>query len=764
VRGEHVATGLYLIPFLIDSVDSEGNSVYWYAAHSECSKFIEWEQSERRKTDCAYVAELIESRVSSFFLKLYIYTVNFFANENYFSDEYDAPLRCAFKHRRYDFLEWAVSYFFQECPYSRDSMPNNLLIFDTDDFDDYSAFISALLEMRSYFKNFIEVYLEDKKDDTSDDADKRLRDQRKEFVRLLMESASVGVLSAFINGDVSFLVYEYYHFNFDKKEDAGASRGNNYCSNPLMFAAKDGSIELFAWILTMLSDGSVDPLKLLKATAVTGRLDVVIYFVNETIRGGKLSSTLKQPLDGVMLLQAAVDACGHGRYGKPKDYLSSFRPEIVKFLTQKAAGIGQDVNEYIDTGSIDNTKFYDSVLARAVVNLFFRSDVESCWDLVTWLLDQKGVDINKKNDKIDPDDNGCNTLTRKLLSDIGFMSSDREGLSSVDMNYVAVLKHLLKRGLDVRQDGDWAVHKLCGNLIYHSSEESSALVNLMQIVRFFSEELGISLQKIPVNFKVPQIFKKVQDEQKERWRLAATLSQGLPLATIAAQIEADEQRDALFTAKYEKGRSLLHYAALNDRDDVIDWLVSAHGLDVGAVDGEGVSVFEMARRAGASKAMRAIATIRARVLIPDFCARRYRLCRARREWQGRRAAAVLIQKRVQLHQAYQLCGPFLRERRGSWQRFQGIWRGAIAAIEEAVVLGRHGVEASWTEAKADCDMYSTLRLDSSSSSPSSTGGGNSDDPLMQELMTKAAVADTDTAIGDDDSSNRAYYITHSRSC
>jgi hypothetical protein len=282
----------------------------------------------------------------------------------------------------------------------------------------------------------------------------------------------------------------------------------------------------------------------------------------------------------------------------------------------------------------------------------------------------------------------------------------------------------------------------------------------MQIVRFLSEELGLSLQKVPVSFKVSQIFKQLQAEQKERWRLAATLSQGLPLATIVAQIEADEQRDALFTAKYEKGRSLLHYAALNDRDDVIDWLVSAHGLDVCALDGEGVSVFEMARRAGASKAMRAIATIRARVLIPDFCARRYRFRRARREWQGRRAAAVLIQKRVRLHQAYQLCGSFLREKRGSWQRFQGIWRGAITAIEEALMLGR-GVEASWMEAKADCDMYSTMRLDGSSSSrpPSSVDeAATSDDPLMQELMTKAAVADTGTAKDDDDGDDADVYL------
>jgi hypothetical protein len=112
---------------------------------------------------------------------------------------------------------------------------------------------------------------------------------------------------------------------------------------------------------------------------------------------------------------------------------------------------------------------------------------------------------------------------------------------------------------------------------------------------------------------------------------------------------------------------------------------------------------------------------------------------------------VLIQKRVRLYQAYQLCGPFLREKRGSWQRFRGIWRGAIAAIEEAVVLGHHVVEASWTEAKADCDMYSTLRLDDrSSSSPSSTGGGNSDDPLMQELMSKAAVVDINDVVDDDD--------------
>jgi hypothetical protein len=746
VRGDHVATGLYLLPLLADSVDSDGRSSYWYAHHSTHKDFVDWEHLERRKTDCAYVAELIESRVSSFFLKLYIDMMQFFSGgTDCFSDEYEAPLRCALRCRRYDFLEWAVTFFYQQRPTNmKQSMLRDFMSVCA---SSYSSHVTPMVEVnlapeavevQSYLDNFISVYLVEGDQESLDQ--QAVSDRRREFQRLLKEGTPIDHLLAFMNGDLTLLQSRCYRLKLDQEEGNDVDfKGEEYYFDPLTFAARDGTLELFQWILSMLPEGSVNSLTTLNDAAEAGRLDVVTHLIDHMSPGQPLASKLIQPIGGVMLLTAALFACGVAQWDTDAshDFLSRFHPEVVTFLVQKAAAMSQDTNAFVYTRPYGEGQRHDSVLFRAVENLLIRPDLQSCWDLVKWLLDQKGVDINSQNDKDDPIEGSRITLTRRLVSKI---QSSQLSEQSEDRNYTTVLKYLFNRGLDLRRDGEWAIQRLCDFYIVFLREPRNSQL-YEETMRFLAEDLGVSTQRTKIQLGDPKTFRRLQMEQKGRWRLAATLSQGLPLTTIIAQIEADEQRHALFTAKYEKGRSLLHCAALNDRDDVIDWLVSAHGLDVGAVDGEGVSVFEMARRAGASKAMRAIATIRARVLIPDFCARRYRLRRARREWQGRRAAAVLIQKRVRLHQAYQLCGPFLREKRGSWQRFQGIWRGVIAAIEEALL--ERAVEASWAEVKADCDIFSSLRFHSDLSAQSANEVA-SQDPRMQDLMTKAAAPTTDT--------------------
>jgi hypothetical protein len=433
-------------------------------------------------------------------------------------------------------------------------------------------------------------------------------------------------------------------------------------------------------------------------------------------------------------------------------------------LVQKAIDLGKDVNAFVlkwDSTPDD----YDNILHVAVENLFFFPTLEPCWSIVNWLLDLDQIDINSENSRsCCPETDELlagSTIMKRLGQRFDSMWKYSKRFQSLKMHYAVVLKHLFRKGLDVFSDGEYFLREIFEKSHCIDRQDDYFMHMMTPVLNFLLRDLGISLQwpeAKNVSLRESPLaahLKRWIATQKEKWKVATAISGGSQLAAIQTLVESEIREGTFFaTTKYEKSRSLLHYAALNDRDDVIDWLVSAHGLEVGAVDGEGVSVFEMARRAGASKAMRAISSFRASVLIPDFCARRYRLRRARREWQGRRAAAVLIQKRVRLHQAYQLYRPFLREKRGSWQRFQGIWRGAIAAIQEAIRTGQdEGTDISWTEIKADCDMYTTLRLETtvggsgeaghSDASESivavarQTAGGQ--DSVIHDLMAQAAL-------------------------
>lgn len=105
-------------------------------------------------------------------------------------------------------------------------------------------------------------------------------------------------------------------------------------------------------------------------------------------------------------------------------------------------------------------------------------------------------------------------------------------------------------------------------------------------------------------------------------RIKATNSLSSSVSLLQLVQSGNEQHH-FTTAKYAKGRTLLHIAALYNRVDVMRWLVADYHMDIAATDNEGTSELLLAKKAGAVEAERFCVEMLATGKISRFVKRKF---------------------------------------------------------------------------------------------------------------------------------------------
>jgi hypothetical protein len=145
---------------------------------------------------------------------------------------------------------------------------------------------------------------------------------------------------------------------------------------------------------------------------------------------------------------------------------------------------------------------------------------------------------------------------------------------------------------------------------------------------------------------------------------------------------------------------LLHIAAVHDRCDVIEWMVDSCGLKLTALDCEGTSVLETAKKAGAKAAELTILRYTARDSIGAYCVRFYRMRKALQLRRKRLRCVITIQAFFRSYAVRCVYLPLLRAVKGSYQRFMGLWGPVIDCLKNGSPR-----QIRWSELKANCDIY-----------------------------------------------------------
>ncbi len=306
-------------------------------------------------------------------------------------------------------------------------------------------------------------------------------------------------------------------------------------------------------------------------------------------------------------------------------------------------------------------------------------------------------------------------------------------------HFVCVLDLLIAHGLHVAEHEQEIVTKLVLGYALKCENEIFA----MALLRKFVEEFGFDVQHCEIKNRKEdacKLFHDMRIKQAQRWRVADLIARkGSKLVGITSLIVQSDGECRFTTAKYAKGRSLLHVAALHNRVDVMQWLLSNYPVDLRALDSSGDSVLVVCRKAGASAAEWFVVTSFACQRIRPAFLKYLRRKRQVKLVRLRARCALAIQSAYRASVVFRRFQPFLKAKRGSWERFQGVWGRLIRLLD---YLPTNRVQWSWSGIKLQYDLLASEAQQADEETCS-----------VRSLMHDAAsvnLSDVDIAIGTED--------------
>jgi hypothetical protein len=225
----------------------------------------------------------------------------------------------------------------------------------------------------------------------------------------------------------------------------------------------------------------------------------------------------------------------------------------------------------------------------------------------------------------------------------------------------------------------------------------------LKFIQTYVDHFDINIQQLSISDKcissdLINHLKKMQDNQKEKWRLSEAITTCQSLSEITEII----QNVDIMKSKDKKSRNLLQNAALSNRVDIMEWLVDKYGMVMNIIDSDNNTLQDLCIKAESLECLAFVKRKNAEYLIPRFCRKQYRR-RCLINWLRKRIHfVVIIQKYYRRYQSYSRYGSYLKSNRGSWNRFYVIWKGVIELLNDSMQSFTHAV--TWSHMKLTHDM------------------------------------------------------------
>jgi hypothetical protein len=261
-------------------------------------------------------------------------------------------------------------------------------------------------------------------------------------------------------------------------------------------------------------------------------------------------------------------------------------------------------------------------------------------------------------------------------------------------------------------------------------------------------------------------FAALKQEQLSLWRVADGISGGSTLSDIKSVVS--EGFEDIKASKDRDGKPLLHVAAVHNRLDVIDWLLSDHDAALSERDADGRTALQLSRAAGATQCEQRLRGLTAKDTVSQFVSVNYhrrRILKVARVAHSTRMRAVgLIQRDVRRYLVYRVYGPYIRQACYARERFVGIWSSVMECLKSANPAGD---TFTWSDEKFKYDMMVESMASSEddnvsdgdandhylgSSKDSLSGDIDGEKQLLNEL-TLQTVASAEHTVCEEDSSS-----------